>query len=72
MICPRCNKGKMVLKRIEHRDGEVVYVYVCPKCGYRLEVSYKRRKPSVVPDWVDIVRKTTSQYWTEETRKIRW
>ncbi len=43
MMCPKCNKGKMVVRRVEYRlwSGEVVYIYVCPNCGYELEVSFK-------------------------------
>jgi len=70
MICPRCNKGRMILKRIEHRDGEVVYVYVCDNCGHRLEESFKRRKPSIAPDWEDIARRTTPQHWSEYAKKV--
>jgi len=39
----------MVLRRIEHRLGEVVYIYKCEVCGYVLEVSYK--KSDVWIDW---------------------
>ena len=70
MICPRCGKGRMILKRIEHRGGEVVYIYVCEKCGYRLEESFKQRKPSVSHDWEDIARRTTPQYWSEYAKKV--
>ena len=47
MICPRCGKAIMLLKRIEHRGNETVYVYECPKCRYRIEVSYRVGKPRV-------------------------
>jgi len=52
MICPRCGKEIMLLKRIEHRGNEIVHIYVCPKCGYILEVSYRVEKPKkIFPDW---------------------
>ena len=42
----------MLLKRIEHRGNEIVHIYVCPKCGYILEVSYRVEKPKkIFPDW---------------------
>jgi len=70
MICPRCGKGRMVLKRIEHRVNEVVYIYVCEKCGHILEVSYRHGKPRIFPDWEDIARRTTPQYWSEYAEKV--
>ncbi len=53
MICPKCNKGRMILTRIEHRDGETVYIYVCEKCGHRLEESFKKRKTKKTWEWDD-------------------
>lgn len=41
----------MVLTRIEHREDEVVYVYVCPRCGHRLEESFKKRKLKKTWEW---------------------
>ena len=43
MLCPRCGKGRMYLRRIEYRLGEVVYIFECERCGYRLEVSHHVR-----------------------------
>jgi len=43
MICPKCGKGRMLLHRVEHRWGEVAYIYRCEKCGYQLEVTYKTK-----------------------------
>jgi len=43
MICPRCGIGRMILHRVEHRFDEVVYIYKCEKCGYKLEVAYKKK-----------------------------
>ncbi len=51
MICPKCHKAEMVLTRIEHREDEVVYVYVCPRCGHRLEESFKKRKLKKTWEW---------------------
>ena len=43
----------MILTRIEHRDGETVYIYVCEKCGHRLEESFKKRKTKKTWEWDD-------------------
>ena len=41
MLCPSCRRGRLILRRIEYRGGEVVHIYVCEKCGFKLEVSYR-------------------------------
>ena len=51
MLCPRCG-DVMVLSRIEDRGYEVVYIYKCPRCKHRLEVSYlSKQKLRTATDW---------------------
>ena len=42
--------GRMVLTRIVYRDSEVVWIYKCEKCGYKLEVVKVR--PRLPWDWL--------------------
>ena len=63
MICPRCGKAIMLLKRIEHRGDETVYVYECPKCRYRVEVSYRIREPKLQPHY--------NEWWVEHAAPAR-
>jgi len=65
MLCPKCGKGKMILERIEYRGKEIVYIYKCEKCGHRLEIAYRIRKPKLLPNekWVR---------WAKTVSPVRW
>jgi len=43
----------MILRRIEYRGDEVVYIYVCEKCGLKLEISHRfQPKPLWTPKYI--------------------
>lgn len=51
--CPKCGKGKLVLKRVEYRFKEVAYIFECEECGHVVEIVIERfivprRKPYIL------------------------
>ena len=55
----------MILERIEYRGKEIVYIYKCEKCGHKLEIAYRLRRPKLLPDekWVRWAKIVSPVWW---------